>query len=84
MTIFSEPIAGPPDRTKPVSGGRHPIVNWQVTYNTYHGTAVRDMAIPKGFAPPVKTQWDGKMYHRAIFSMERLSVLYVRYQVATE
>jgi len=76
--IFDGPIAGPPDRTKPVSGGRHPIVDWQVVYNTDHGTVVRDMAIQRGFAPPLKTQWDGKMYRRYAYNMDRLSVHYSR------
>jgi hypothetical protein len=78
--IFNEPIAGPPDRTKPVSGGRHSIVDWQVVYNDDERTVVRDMAIQKGFAPPLKAQWDGKMYRRFSYNMERLSVHYTRYR----
>jgi hypothetical protein len=78
--IFDEPVAGPPDRTRPVPVGRSPIVEWQVVYLGSGGQVVRDMAIRKGALPPLKTQWDGMIYTREFYNEPRLSVTYARYR----
>ena len=78
--IFSEPVAGPPNRNEPVSGGRYCIINWQATYTDEGRTIVRDIALPKGRIPPLKAQYDGRVYHRFAYSVDRLSCCYTWYR----
>lgn len=79
--LFTGPIAGPPDRTRAVSPGHHhPIVEWQASYLTGNGgQVIRDIAIQKGFLPPLEVTWDGRRYTRQFMNEDRLSVTYVCY-----
>ena len=80
IMIFTEPIPGPPDRRQPIATARGPIEEWHVIYHVANDrTVARDMAVMKGFDPPVKAQWDGVMYTRQFINRERLTATYARY-----
>lgn len=75
MTLFDGPIAAQA-RPKPAPDDDK-IVMWQVVYGDGPRAVTREMNVQAGFAPPLKTQWNGMSYSRFYINFDAYSVTYM-------